>query len=196
LTHSGPTIALRAASRALAVCAALLVLAITFGVAHAKDLQVAEILPMQLPVDLSCGIWFFAHEVWEDEEPLPPLPPPSATEDEAAGADPACTGDAAQRSADAGSPVPTTAPEPPRQVFKGYAYETRFNWLPCDSPVSRPWVQAPAQARSDDRRQHADEVDPSRLDPHLDPRLDQRLEGPQEPPAADVGDLDDGDPLR
>lgn len=52
MTHSGLTIALRAASRALAVCAALLVLAITFGVAHAKDLQVAEILPMQLPTDL------------------------------------------------------------------------------------------------------------------------------------------------
>jgi spore germination cell wall hydrolase CwlJ-like protein len=52
LTHSGPTIALRAVSRAFAVCAALLVLAITFGVAHAKDLQVAEILPMQLPADL------------------------------------------------------------------------------------------------------------------------------------------------
>jgi spore germination cell wall hydrolase CwlJ-like protein len=52
LTHSGPTIALRAASRALAVCAAMLVLAITFGVAHAETTQVADILPMQLPADL------------------------------------------------------------------------------------------------------------------------------------------------
>ena len=52
MTHSGLTIALRVASRALAVCAALLVLAITFGIAHAKDLQVATILPMQLPADL------------------------------------------------------------------------------------------------------------------------------------------------
>jgi spore germination cell wall hydrolase CwlJ-like protein len=52
LTHSGLTIAVRTLTRALAVCAALLVLAITLGVAHAKDLQVAEILPMQLPADL------------------------------------------------------------------------------------------------------------------------------------------------
>ncbi|HTM77859.1 MAG TPA: cell wall hydrolase [Devosia sp.] len=52
MTQSGLTLAWRTLSRTLAVCAALLVLAITFGVAHAKDLQVAEILPMQLPADL------------------------------------------------------------------------------------------------------------------------------------------------
>ncbi|HSW08345.1 hypothetical protein [Aquabacterium sp.] len=146
---------------------------------------------MQLPIDLSCAVWFFAHEVWEDEEPLPPPPLPSAAENAAAGADLACTGDAAQRLPDAASPVPPPAPDPPRQVFKGYAYETRFNWLPCDSPVARPWVQAPAQARSDERRKHVDEVDPLRLDPRPDPCLDPCPEQRQEPPA-----LDGSDPVR
>ncbi len=52
MTHSGLTIALRAASRALAVCAALLVLAVTFGIAHAETIRTASILPAQLPADL------------------------------------------------------------------------------------------------------------------------------------------------
>lgn len=52
MTQSGLTFAARATSRALAVLAALLVLAITFGVAHAETTQVADILPMQLPADL------------------------------------------------------------------------------------------------------------------------------------------------
>ncbi|WP_299748593.1 cell wall hydrolase [Devosia sp.] len=52
MTQSGLTIASRAASRALAVCAAVLVLAITFGVAHAETTQVADIMPVQLPPDL------------------------------------------------------------------------------------------------------------------------------------------------
>lgn len=150
---------------------------------------------MQLPVDLSCAVWFFAQEVWEDEEPLPPLPPPTSAENEAAAADPACAGDATQHPLDAVSPLPPTVPEPPRQVFKGYTYETRFNWLPSDSPVSRPWVQAPAQSRSDERRQHAEEVNPLRLELHLDSRLDPQLDsglGPgQEAPASNSSD-----PLR
>ncbi|WP_375450270.1 cell wall hydrolase [uncultured Devosia sp.] len=52
MTQSGLTIASRALLRAFAVCAALLVLAITFGVAHAKDLQIADIMPMQVPAEL------------------------------------------------------------------------------------------------------------------------------------------------
>lgn len=159
---------------------------------------------MQLPVDLSCAVWFFAQEVWEDEEPLPPLPPPSATDSEAASADPACAGDAAQGPADAASPgaaspVPLPAPEPPRQVFKGYTYETRFNWLPADSPVSRPWVQAPAHARSDERRQHDDEVNPLPLDQRFDPRLDSQLDpglGPGLDAHPEVPAPDGSDPLR
>jgi len=140
-----------------------------------------------LPVDLSCAVWFFAHEVWEDEEALPLPPLPSAAENEVAGDGPACTGDAAQHSPDAASPGPPAPLEPARQVFKGYAYETRFSWLPCDSPVARPWLQSPTQARSDERRQHADEADALRLDSRLDPRLEQR----QEPPVPDGSD-----PLR
>jgi hypothetical protein len=53
LTQSGLTIAVRAASRALAILSALLVLAITFGVAHAETTRVADLLPMQLPADLA-----------------------------------------------------------------------------------------------------------------------------------------------
>jgi len=53
LTQTGLTIAVRATSHALAVCAALLVLAITFGVAHAETTQVANILPMQVPADVA-----------------------------------------------------------------------------------------------------------------------------------------------
>ena len=52
MTHSGLTIAARAISHALAVGAALLVLAITFGVAHAQTIRVADIMPLQLPADL------------------------------------------------------------------------------------------------------------------------------------------------
>ena len=146
---------------------------------------------MQLPVDLSCAVWFFAHEVWEDEEPLPPPSLPAAGGNEPCGADPDCNGDAAQSLPGCASPGPPdapAAPEPARQVFKGYSYETRFNWLPSDSPIARPWVQAPAHARSDERRQHADEADPLRLDSRSDPRLDPGLELGQAAPAPDASD--------
>lgn len=111
---------------------------------------------MTLPINMSGVVWFAPRALWAWEaDPTPPPPPPAESAPSCSATEPA--GATAAR-ADA-------APEGPRRlVFKGYAYDTRVNWVFADGPLIRPW-QADELDESLRRRRTAPAAPAAAADP-------------------------------